>query len=93
MNVTELYLFVFSITSFETIKPSGVHASPVGRVYGTYDEFSVTLSWTPTSDQIGRHVICYEAEENYKYSSDMACVYVNVVGTYFEALRLSKVCM
>ncbi|XP_071791435.1 uncharacterized protein [Asterias amurensis] len=67
------------ITSFETIKPSGVHASPIRKVEGTDDEYSVTLSWTPTSDQIGRHVICYEAEEGYKYSSDMACFYVNVV--------------
>ncbi|XP_038073606.1 uncharacterized protein LOC119741782 [Patiria miniata] len=69
----------YAITSFETIKPSGVHVSPLRRVHGSNDEYTVTLSWIPTRDQIGRHVICYEAEEDHKFSSDMFCIYVNVV--------------
>ncbi|XP_022103149.1 uncharacterized protein LOC110985951 [Acanthaster planci] len=69
----------YPITSFETIKPSGVHVTPLRRVDGSNDEYTVTLSWVPTRDQIGRHVICYEAEEAYKFSSDMFCMYVNVV--------------
>ena len=57
-----------------------MRASSVWRVDGTTDEYATTLFWEPTTDQIGRHVICYEAEESNKYISDMFCIYVTVVG-------------
>ncbi|XP_033629604.1 uncharacterized protein LOC117291797 [Asterias rubens] len=69
----------FEITSIDTIKSRGISVSPVKKVDGTDADYFITLTWTPAIGQLGRHMVCYRAEEEGDFSSDAACVYINVV--------------
>ncbi|XP_038073981.1 uncharacterized protein LOC119742036 [Patiria miniata] len=81
----------FRIESIDTIKPLGITVSPVAKVEGSDTDYYVMLSWTPSIGQIGRHVICYKAEEEGRFYSDMACVYINVVDPdVYEPLHVLK---
>ena len=61
-----IFFFDSSIRSFTTLKPEGMEASGVRLIPETDNEFYCLLTWKPTTNQIGKHPVCFQAIDNFK---------------------------
>ena len=57
----------------QMIGSSGMIFSAMSRVSGTTDQYTVTLTWTPTAAHRGPNVVCARAIDSTYLSSDLYC--------------------
>ncbi|CAF3174745.1 unnamed protein product [Rotaria socialis] len=73
-----------SIVAFVSSTPLNVQK---GNIYRSSNyTWAVTISWTPTSDQVGLVPICAAAVDDYGQASDQNCVMIAVGATSFSIL-------
>ncbi|XP_072023627.1 uncharacterized protein [Amphiura filiformis] len=66
------------IDRIDTNKPSGMTSSYLLNGDGPLRK-SKTLTWTPSGDQVGRHIVGFSAVDTAGFSSDWSSVSLNVV--------------
>ncbi|XP_072024328.1 uncharacterized protein [Amphiura filiformis] len=68
-----------TIDRIESIKPMGMIESPLLDVGGHPLRKSLTLTWTPQTDNIGRHNVGFNAVDTRGFSSGWSYITLNVV--------------
>ncbi|XP_038070717.1 uncharacterized protein LOC119739745 [Patiria miniata] len=68
------------IIEIETTSPVGMTTSAISLVPSTMNEHFITASWTPSNNQTGLHVFCFNALDSDGYTSEVRCVYLTVRG-------------
>ncbi|XP_072036762.1 uncharacterized protein [Amphiura filiformis] len=59
-------------------KPHGMTSSPMEPVEGSTTRKSITLSWTPSAEEMGKHTLCFSALDSDGFTSGRYCTYILV---------------
>eukprot|EP00105_Crassostrea_gigas_P037278 XP_019921426.1 PREDICTED: uncharacterized protein LOC105325208 [Crassostrea gigas] len=63
-----------SVTKIFLMGPTGITKTSLAPYGSSGREWSISVTWSPTSNQAGYHLVCFNAEINSKLSSSMICI-------------------